>query len=260
MSAKAPSTPPVEKAKPRWATVDEALLEAKKELEPIKKEKEGQVGKRKFSYAPLELILEVEKVLAQHGLVVTQPTFIDRELRMLCVRTTLTHPESGVALISEYPAGDLARRTLTGVSDDGVVWTREQEPSQHHQDLGLCVTYARRNSLLALLGIAPEEEDNDSDAQRQRQPQSAPRPGYRSAPAQPAKELELAIRITKFITDTQTGLLRCESTVMLDDYWEALTEKLVFLEKTDLAAYNRLVAFKENRLRALSDDEDRIPE
>jgi hypothetical protein len=113
-----------------------ALLEAQKAFTPIEKTKEGARGSK---YAPLESVLRaVVPVLNEHGIVLTQPTYIDEGV--VIVRTVLTCAETGETYSCEYPASPATAQ---------------------HQQLGGGVTYARRYSLLAAIGVAAEDEDDD---------------------------------------------------------------------------------------------------
>ena len=114
-----------------------AFVAAQQEFRAIVKDAQGQRSK----YAPLDTVLEmVRPILNAHGLALTQPTFVAGET--LFVRTVLVCMSTGETHESCYPAGALTLQ---------------------HQQLGASVTYARRYSLLSILGVFPAEEDDDGE-------------------------------------------------------------------------------------------------
>jgi hypothetical protein len=119
------------------ATIWQALTHAQEQFGPLIKSTKGARGK----YAPLDAVLDmVRGPLNDNGIFLSQPTSIEGETLM--VRTVLIHQGSGETHECAYPAG------LT---------------SLQHQQLGAGVTYARRYSLLSLLGVFPENEDDDGE-------------------------------------------------------------------------------------------------
>ena len=119
------------------ATLWEAFAAAQAEFGPIIKNTKGARG----NYAPLDAVLEaVRPVLNKHGLALPQATFVADGT--LFVRCSVVHVTTGETHSAEYPAGLLALQ---------------------HQQLGAGVTYARRYSLLSILGVFPENEDDDGE-------------------------------------------------------------------------------------------------
>lgn len=114
-----------------------ALLNAQAAFKPILKAAQGQRSK----YATLDAVLAaVLPDLHARQLVISQVTEIDGDT--LIVRSMLVHTPSGEIHQCVYPAGAIASQ---------------------HQALGAGVTYARRYSLLGLLGVCPEHEDDDGE-------------------------------------------------------------------------------------------------
>lgn len=115
-----------------------ALVQAKVEFQPIKKDKLNPHFKRK--YADLESILRaVEPALLINGLVVSQ---------------TLETNEQGTILVS----------TLWHESGESIKSVYLLPTTQDSQKFGSALTYARRYSLCALLNVAAEEDDDGNDA------------------------------------------------------------------------------------------------
>jgi hypothetical protein len=125
-----------------------AIVAAQGELSNPPKTKTVYAGQKKYSFAPLPEILDaVRPVLKKHGLAVIQ-LVQDRTLSTRIVHTT------GQWIGSMYP--------LPPVSDS--------------QAMGSAITYARRYSLCAILGIAGEDdEDGEAATEAERMEQEARR-------------------------------------------------------------------------------------
>lgn len=121
-------------------SLDDALLQLQSDPPVLTKSKAGQVGNQKTKYADL---VEVNKVvlarLNQLGVIwKCLPTMAGERF---VLRYTLTHVPSGEFQTGDYPLN---------LSDP--------------QKMGSAITYARRYALLAVTGIAAEDEDDDGDA------------------------------------------------------------------------------------------------
>ncbi len=129
-----------------------ALLAAQADFDPVVKNKQNPHLKN--YYADLGAVLDaVTDPLATHGLLIVQRFASDQGGPLLI--TELIHAESGQSIGSTLPI----------ISKDPT------DP----QKLGGAITYARRYSLLALLGLSPEDDDGNAAAQprQQRPPQRA---------------------------------------------------------------------------------------
>lgn len=158
-----------------------ALAAAQAEMEPVICSKKGKVrgvdkhGKPysyEYDYADLASVLEVKKVLSKHGIAVTQPpAWLGGDI--IPIWTRLIH-KSGQYIAAIYPVPRL--------------------DNPQHQ--GSVITYARRYSLGAICGIAPEQDDdgavaaelaNQSRGQYQRQPRQ-PRQPFAAQEPQPPQQ------------------------------------------------------------------------
>ena len=113
---------------------------------------------RTFRYAPLAAGLEiVRKCLGQHEIAVVQTTTTEKETGLIQLTTMLAH-SSGEWMSSDWPVCPIS------------------ETAAPHR-MGSALTYARRYSLFALVGIAGEDDLDAPDL-----PTSAPSQGV-SAPS-----------------------------------------------------------------------------
>jgi len=146
--------------------IAKALAAAQAAFPAVGKDKTAAIKSEKgnfsYSYADLASILAaVRKPLADNQLAITQPIIWSEGHAWLATR--LLHV-SGQSLESLYPLKQYDRP----------------------QEMGSALTYARRYSLTALLGIAAEEDDDGAAAQggtptAEEKPRSAP--PKRTAPA-----------------------------------------------------------------------------
>ncbi|MEM4359749.1 MAG: ERF family protein [Candidatus Bilamarchaeaceae archaeon] len=119
-----------------------ALLQARAKFDRIKKEETNSYFNSK--YATLDRVLEaVTPGLSEARLLLTHDV-LQRDGALLLV-TTLLHPDSGTKIETQLPlffkAGDM-------------------------QSLGSAITYARRYSILLLLGLATEDDDGNGSTDR----------------------------------------------------------------------------------------------
>jgi hypothetical protein len=128
-----------------------ALAKAQPELQNPEKSLTAMIATdrsgtgRSFRYAPLSSGLEiVRKTLGKHELSVVQTTMIDERARLVRLTTVLAH-SSGEWISSDWPVCSL------------------NEVALPHR-MGTALTYARRYSLFALVGIAGEDDLDTPDA------------------------------------------------------------------------------------------------
>jgi hypothetical protein len=148
MPEKTPTAPASLNSSDKIEKVAAAMVAFQSSLEPIKRDTEGQVGPRKMKYADLATVMEAAKpLLSENKLCVIQTTEVKEEPNKLVLKTVLLH-ESGQWISSEY---------LVVCKD----WNDPQK-------LGSGMTYARRYSLMPLLGMVALGEDDDGHAATQK--------------------------------------------------------------------------------------------
>lgn len=150
-----------------------AYIAAKQEMAPLVTTKTAEVatksgGKYKYNYTELAEVYDVcEAALGNHGIAVFQDvyTLYDGPTPEVECFTTLYHADS-----DQYRS-------------NGRISLRSAEPRPTPQEMGSLITYTRRYSLLAAVGLAPEDDDGKNASNRPDQPR-APQPRItHSAPA-----------------------------------------------------------------------------
>ena len=139
-------------------TLGGALVKAQADMPALQRDKINPAFKSK--YLSLEsLLAEVLPVLNRHGLALVQfPWYLRAEDTFVpALRTTLIHGESGESI--ETTMLLLAAKT---------------DP----QGQGSAITYARRYSLMSMLGLSADEDDDGNAAQPKRaKPKATMNPG-----------------------------------------------------------------------------------
>ena len=138
--------------KPEHKNLWEALLAAKQEMAPVTKNATNPHFRSKF--ADLAHIMDiVEPVLAKHGLLIMHVTEADS-----------TAGNDGVR-VAGNKLGTVLALAPTGEVQTSDIWLQPSKPNDP-QALGACITYLRRYSVLAMLGIAPEDDDGNEASGR----------------------------------------------------------------------------------------------
>lgn len=126
-------------------TLNEALLEAMKEMEPIKRDSVGSTGKRQYKYAQLDQVLGIVKPqLFNHGLMLDQIPKFDGDKWVL--ETAVVHVASKERQVRD---------------------TRILVHSVNPKEQGSYETYMRRYALLDAFNLAPEDDDGQAAASSQ---------------------------------------------------------------------------------------------
>jgi ERF superfamily protein len=136
----------VQRSSERIGTIAAALAKAQAELVNPEKSlvatvrSDGRRGaEQTFRYAPLSSGLDiVRKTLSQHEIATVQTTSIDQAAGIVRLSTVLAHA-SGEWIASDWPVCPIA-------------------DTERPQRMGAALTYARRYSLFALVGIAGEDD------------------------------------------------------------------------------------------------------
>lgn len=123
------------------AVLYEALANAQGEMENATKDVENTFFKSKYSDLA-SVRTAIREPFAKNGLAVIQLPRYDSDTGLVTVRTILTH-KSGVTLEDEEPLS-----LPVGKKDA--------------QAVGSAITYARRYALMAIAGIAPEDDDGNA--------------------------------------------------------------------------------------------------
>jgi hypothetical protein len=164
-------------------TFAKAFIQAQGKMEAITKASENPAFKSK--YADLSAVLEaIVPALNKAGIAVLQSPAFDGE--MVTVTTILIH-ESGASVTS-----DLKLR-----------------PSKlDPQGIGSATTYGRRYSLLALAGVAPEDDDGNAASGPRQQPVNQTPPKEAPKPptlAERAGRLSTTLKTVKTQVDLERG-------------------------------------------------------
>ena len=139
-----------------------ALLAAQKEMGPLLKNATNPHFRNR--YADLSAVIEtISEPLNNAGLVFYQGINYDATNNVSVLTTVVADTKSGETLESHFP----------------IVCKDPQNP----QAIGGAITYLRRYSLMAMLGLAPEDDDGHAASQRP-QPKTENKPAPRKEPEQ----------------------------------------------------------------------------
>jgi len=148
-----------------------AFVKARAEFQPVKKTLTAKTGTYSYDYADLGMILDATvPALSKHGLLVSQATtLLDGGLILV---TRLFHT-SGQWLEATYPLS---------------LYPRPQEQ-------GSAITYARRYTLGALLGVAAEGDDDGQQAQQAQAVVAMPKPTPPAAKPEKVEPVDVTLVI-----------------------------------------------------------------
>jgi hypothetical protein len=217
-------------------TIAAALAKAQLELTNPAKSLVGTLpgmtpnGDRSFRYAPLSSGLDlVRKSLGRHEIATVQTTAIDDTAGIVRLTTVLAHA-SGEWISSEWP--------VCAVSDTDVP-----------QRMGAALTYARRHSLFALVGIAGEDDLDAPElpVTRNTQGQDRAREGVASAKINGSRaSVGSSSSIRKYSSPAPRPLLAAAESAVVRD---RLLSNLALFEALDpLLAWARLILPEKNAL------------
>ena len=185
-----------------------ALSKFQAEVSGVKKGSDNPFFKSK--YADLAAVVEaIKKPLADNGLCFTQLPSVSEDKKLLRLETVLGHV-----------SGEWVSSTLDMIPD---------KPTP--QAVGSCITYARRYSLMAILGL-PAEDDDGNEASK-----PAPKNIKQSSNgAMDRKDFELIGRAKKFCATSKENSAHfmknvCKGTRIIDMSEEGKLYVSDFLEK-----------------------------
>jgi hypothetical protein len=151
-------------------SLDEALLQLQADPPVLVKDKKGQVGNQRTRYADLVQVNAVvlSRLNALGVVYVCSPSLVDGGFGL---DYRLTHVASQTAVAGRYPL----------------------KLAENPMQMGSAITYARRYVLLALTGVAAEDEDDDGNAasgQRYAQRAAAQQGRRQQAEGQPVQRTQ----------------------------------------------------------------------
>ncbi len=206
----------VESKKPSIKNIDEALFAFQSENISIPRSSTGIVNGRTYKYANLDDTINITRpVLQKYGIMLTQIP-LDGVLI-----TTLKHVESGTIIESKISIGDPASS----------------------QDLGARITYLRRYSLSAMLGLSLEE-DTDASNKDLKAPvtvetKAVPTPVKKAVerpkntPHEVGSNVSFASEISVALSKANSAVDSCKTSMALDEIVKAVenSTKLTETEK-----------------------------
>lgn len=204
----------------------EALAKAQADITSITKDREVSIQPReggrayKFKYVTLDALIEhVRKPLTDNGLWFVQTFGMDDGLFL---ETTLLH-SSGEWMSGRLPV----------------------PPAKSNQDLGSTITYLKRYSLAAMLGLSSEDDDdantadgNTIEAVHDRAPRQAPRPSV--SPKPPSKDAA-AESARRFGNQLLVSLMKVRTPSEYDEvYTPDVRDKIAKLKSYDLELWTQV--------------------
>ena len=131
-----------EQAREAWYA---SMAEFQRRCPPIKKTKRVNAGPYSYSYAPLdEILTTIQPVMGEVGLSVSwKTTEIGEKVSVACIIAhELGHTQESGAFIIPISSA------------------QEQRGPNAAQRVGIAISYAKRYSLLGIIGLAPEDDDD----------------------------------------------------------------------------------------------------
>lgn len=201
----------------------EAFVALQAEIKPAIKDATNPAFRSK--YADLGAVWEaVKEPLKTNGFAVIQMPQFEGETMYL--ETILLHT-SGEKMSGRYPL----------------------KPMKHDpQGYGSAITYARRYSICAILGVIADEDDDGNAASQRTPPATVTKPVETKSGQYEDPDGQMQAWIdqqTKFLTN-------CETLADVQAWEESRADAMKRLHNKNLAAWGKLVAFKEVRIRELA--------
>lgn len=223
-----------------------ALLAAQRAMGPVRKNAVNPHLKSK--YADLSAVLDaIEEPLWENGLLIVQRFQYDR------VGRDGSAGEGTPILITELI------HAASGEKIESVVTVTAKDATDP-QKIGAAITYYRRYSLLALLGLAPEDDDGHAAAQPHQQSSSAPQ---RRAPQSSGPRAAASPQAAASPHTGTEGLTLAQIATELEPLARQARVNDEALSQAEYARYRELTkALKERqeRLLALIRDDEADPQ
>ena len=216
-----------------------ALAAAGPDLKNPKKDKEVSTGTYTYKYAQLDTILEsVKPILSKNGIAIIQDA---ANIPGAIVITTMLLHKSGQWFSSEL-------EMPTGANNSRM---------NGAQAVGSAITYGRRYSITALLGIAAEEDDDGAGAGAGAAPVGGSKTAPRAPAAKPPSTAPVAPKFVR-VTKEQGEKLTTAATAIgydkkkLGDFIKAQF-KIAGPEEFSSAMCDKIIVAFENKAKDIAD-------
>ena len=178
-----------------------ALVEAQLEMPSITKDKTNTFFRSK--YADLATVIKiVTPVLAKHGLTVIQSIDYIEEPEVRTIRVTDKKGDTTETERVEYVT--ILHTMLLHKSGQNIKSTMFVPlDSLDSQRQGSAITYARRYALMAIIGVATDNEDDDGNAASNRDVAPTPTPVAQPQPQPQAKPQTAQVKSSPVKTEAQ---------------------------------------------------------
>lgn len=209
------------------ASFAEAFVKLQAAIKPAVKDATNPAFRSK--YADLSAVWEaVRGPLADNGFCVIQSP--DFEGQDMWLKTTVLHV-SGESVEGRYPL----RPT-------------KQDP----QGFGSALTYAKRYSLAAMLGVVADEDDDGNAASQRPAPQAPTQREVIHGPSSSAKDPDIEGGVRNWCDKEKHFLNNCQTVADVTQWQELRANELDRLKKKAVAAWSDLIKYSEARIEAIN--------
>lgn len=206
-------------------TFAEAFVRLQAAIKPAVKDATNPAFRTK--YADLSAVWEaVRGPLAEHGFSVIQSP--DFEGQDVWLKTTVLH-KGGEKMEGRYPLRPV-----------------KQDP----QGFGSALTYAKRYSLAAMLGVVADEDD-DGNAASTRAPANPQREAIHTPKAQ-VQDPDIDEGVRNWCDKEKHFLNNCTTVAEVTQWQELRANELDRLKKKAVAAWSDLIKYSETRIEAIN--------
>lgn len=158
--------------------------------------------------------------------------------------------DNGFSIIQspDFDAGDMwLKTTILHVSGEKMEGRYPLRPTKNDpQGYGSALTYARRYSISAMLGVIADDDDDGNAASR---PAAAPAPQtQREAIHTPMQDQDVADGVKNFVAEMKKAVDSCKTVAAVTDWEDTNAPMLDRLKRKALPAWSELMRYKENRI------------